>query len=569
MADHAKVWSQQFIDEDGTPYGLCYAQFYDVTGASRKAVWTDRDKTLPSTAGTLLDVDGDATGRITAYGDGVYRLVIRAAGDDGSNSPIAVFEGVQLVDAEEAYDGETPAFTLEAFEEDVLAGQGRQAAATSAQSGTTLDLSLFNAAGGTYLVEGTASLLTFQFVTVEDYTNGARITLECVTNPIKLRARRSGEASGTYNLEIGRDFFMPVGSSIDLELRSGVWYERARFVYDAAYDKAQSGGVDSATSMIVPGGSMVKVNGIATIQNIYWVQTSQVAPPGTRLDLYFASTATVSDGAGNVQLNGDFEAVAGASLGLISTGETSGAAWVETYRNPAGGTVVTLGTGSTPSVKGTSAPDRSTAATTLITGNDISDVERLIDPVLGKTITIVSTNTLTPNDDYLNVRKRFRHAASTSVGYLSLQYGADFYMIPGDTLTLTCLSDGTVLYWKEITRTEDDAWPMLADITGTTSGAGAGTIAPWRPNHTLNCGSQQYLDGTTTWLGDGRTLRLRLKTGSNDVEFQQNAAGTDLQFLTEATADTMTEEWHLMAFFAYTTHGGVRQWAQVLEGSQH
>lgn len=556
MATHAKLWTETFNDGDGVPYGLCYAQFYDVTGSTRKAVWTNRDKTTPSVSGTLLDIDGDANGRVRAYGDGVYRILVRAAGDDGSNAPIATFEGVQLVDAEEAYDGDTDPFTLESFEEDVLAGQGRQASATGDQSGTTLDLSLFDVAGGTYLVEGTAALLTFQYMTVEDYTAGARITVECTTYPIKLRARRSGEASGSYNLEIGRDFFMPVGSSIDLELRSGVWYERARFVYDAAYDKGQSGGVASATSMIVPGGTMVKVTGVSTIQNIYWVQGTEVAPPGTRLDLYFASTAIVSDGAGNIQLNGDFEAVAGASLGLISTGESSGALWVETYRNPAGGTVVTLGAGPTPSVKGTSSPDRSTAATTLLTGNDISDVTRLIDGVLGKTITIVSTNSLTPNDDYLNVRRRFQHAGSASVGYLSLQYDADFYMIPGDTLTLTCLSDGSVLYWKEIARTTADVIPEIDVPSG-------GSLAIWRNAHILNntSGSSGVtITGITPTYAGGYTVRMFATTLDNGVVF--NETGNIRVYSGSSITLNQNNEMHIFMAAAFPNDATIK-WVQV------
>lgn len=552
MADHAKIWTQQFIDEDGVPYGLCYAQCYEVTGSTRLAVWTDRDKTEPTTSGTVGDIDADTSGRLTLYGDGVYRILIRAAGDDGSGAPIATFEGVQLVDAEEAYDGTDSTFTLEAFEESVLSGQGRQAAPASAQSGTTLDLSLFDVAGGTYMVAGTASLLTFQYITTEDYENGARVTLRCTTNPFKLLARRSTNSSATYNLEIGRDFLMTVGSSIDLELRSGLWYECARFVYDAAYDKAEGTGVASAADLIVPGGSMVKVTGTTNITNVYWVQTSVAAPPGTDLELYFTGILTVSDGGGNVALNGDLTTAAGTVLGLRSLGV---AGWVERYRSPSGELTSSL-VGGTPSGKG--------APVVYTTGTDHTTVTRIIDPVLGKRITIVNNDTTsqTAADTYTSARRQFSHEASASEGYLSLQYGDNYQMIAGDTLTLVCLLNGSgVKYWKEEGRTETSAiWPMIELTSASTN------IGLWRPYHTVNvAGGACTIDTmnvTGLGVGSSRVFSIRGKTGTSACGFNHQATPTAGTVMI-ASGNNIGTEHEVLAFVLQSNYAGTEFWVSV------
>jgi len=557
MADNAKLFTIQISTTAGVPYGLCFVQAFDSTGAARKAIWTDRAKTLPSVAGSLLNLDGDTSGRVSFYGDGVYRLIFRAAGDDGTNSPILVLENVQIVDAEEAYDGPTASFTIESHEESNLSGQGRQAASTSAQSGTTLNLALFDADGATYLVPGTASLLTFQYVSIEGYADGARITLECITNPFRLRAKRAADSSATYNLSIGRDFYMPVGSSVDLELRSSVWYERSRVVAGVAYDQFEGTGVASAASLVLPGADTVLITGTVTITNIYWILTGEVAPPGTKVDLRFSGATTVTDG-GNIALDGDLVTANGTILGLVSIGT---AGWQERFRKPTGASVVTLGSGATPSIKGTGAGDVNTVGVLVTGNNDLVAVTRLTDPVKGKVITIVNDNTLGSADlTYVSLRKIFQHAASASAGYLSLEFGADFAMVLGETLTLVCLEDSSaVLYWKETARQENSTiWPEI-EVTGLT------TFAPWRPYHTLvDAGTATIATMTPYGRASNRIFRFRGKTGISNTTFTPDAAPTAGEIMMSGGGNgNLGNDFETLAFFLHENFVGTKYWVSL------
>lgn len=549
MSEHGKLWASQFIDEDGAPYGNAYAQFFDSTGVSRKAVWTDRDKTLPSALGTTDDVEGDAEGWISAYGDGLYRIVIRAAGDPGSNTPIRIFEDVSLVDAEPAYDGETDPWTLADEQERRLSGHGRQAEATSAQSGSEIDLSKFDVAGRTYLVEGTVALLTFESMTVEDYEDGARITLECVDNPIKLRAKRAGDVGGE-NLRIGGDFLMSVGSSIDLELRGDEWYERARFFFDPGYDNMRDTGIASDVEVVVTG-KAVKITGGATITNLWWVSDGEMAPPQTQLTLRFTGAAEIVDGGGgggNVLLNGAFTAQSGTTLMLVSTGLN----WIELARSneEAPETETTLDSGSTPSVAGTH--------TIYFTGENFDDVDRLTNPTLGRIITIIFNGTLvdSPGGTYTDVRKRMEHQASASEGYVSLVTGADFNALPGDRLTLQCQRDSDdVLYWQEIGRSMIDVAPVIE--------ASGGEFEVWRPIHKIanGTGSTVDIDTISPSPRPGVTVSL-VYDGSNNFSFNEDgnlwvASGTEI------VMDSLSESFTFMSLG--TT--GAKNWVQIDAGA--
>jgi hypothetical protein len=549
MADHAKLFFQQFEDADGVPYGLCKAEFWNEAGDTRLRVWLDRDKTLPSPAGTTQDISADLLGRITAYGDGVYRVVIKTAGGTG----ITVLEGVQLVDSAPSYTGPTPGFTLEEFEERVLSGQGRQAAASGALSGSTLTLAGYAAAGRTYLVPGAAgSTVDVQYITTEDYENGARITLECVTNPFVLRARRAGEDGAQYNVSIGTDVYMTVGSSIDLELRGGQWFGRGRHQQEAHYADFEDAGVASAAALVVASRSVL-VTGTTDIENVWWVRSGDLPPPGARLTLVFDDALTVENGTGNLDLEEDFDTTAGAVLDVVCTGT----GWVERARRPRVD-AITLGSGGTPSVAG--------ARSVVTTGNGIDTVTRLLSPALGKVITIVFDNSLTPNDDYLNVRKKFEHAASSSEGYLSLHRNADFYGVPGDTLTLACVLNGSsVLYWKEVARTTVPVWPRLPAITGTSEGS-PGTIAVWRDRHETNNGSQQYISKTSTWLGDGFTVSLRLAAGSSALTIRNNDSGTDLG-MSIIGPNNLSADSEFAIMLGMTEADGTRRWSFMAEGT--
>lgn len=553
MSEFAKLWSKQFVDDEGEVFGNCYAEFWDVTGAARKLVWLNRNKTLPVAGGTLDDIEGDAEGWITAYGDGLYRIKIRASGDDGSGAPIRIFEGVQLLDNDPAYQGDTADFALDEFEERTLSGQGRQGVSTAAQSTSTIDLSLFDVAGSTYLVPGASG--TFQKVSVEDYTDGARITLECVTDTMRLRAKRAGEGSG-YNLQIGTDFIMSVGSSIDLELRSGEWYERGRFFYDAAYVNQQYPGIASATNVIATGRA-IRVTGSTEITRFYWVRSGESPAPGQRLDVHFTGTASVTD-TGNIDLLSEFTAEAGATLSLIAVGTTTeaGVIWREISRSVgrAAKTMQTLGDTATPSV----AADQPFWTT----GSNTDPVQVLEDPgYLGRIITIYNGGDPIedgPTGTYVTTRKYFEHAAVTTEGYLFLKWECDFGTTPGDTLTLQVQYDpvNDVLFWKEINRSMVYIKPKIP------SGA---TLTWWRPQHQIYGG-----DSSPTAI-------MPIANGSADplfVSFEHEAGGDHLfddtgsnNYLVDGGDDdalTMNQSSELYTFMAVRFNNGVVFWQKVM-----
>jgi len=551
-----KFWSEQFIDDSGAPYSDCYAQFFDEQGQARKAVWLDRAKTSPGTGGTTANVSGDATGRITVYGDGIYKVVVRASGDDGSNAPIATLEGVEMVAAEGEYDGPTSGFTLASLEERMEARQGRVATPTSAQSGTTLDLSKFSAAGGTYLVQGTSSLLTFQKITLEDYAEGARITVECGSYPIKLRAKRAFEGSG-YNIDIGGDFLMPVGSSIDLELRGGVWVERARKTYQHGYADIQATGIASAASITVPGDTVL-ITGTTTINTISWVKSGELAPPGQKLVLIFADAGVVGDMTGNVDLDGTFtgQSGGGSTLVLVSTGTGWNELARKDYVPP--NVTQTLPSGNTPSVAGT--------YEVYYTGSNFDDVKRLASPgTLGRQITICpngykddGTVDDGPTGSYTNSRKVFKHKALItgvlSDGYLDLKGGVDFSSLPGDVIRFQLLMDKDgLLFWKELERVETDITPLIRVASGS-------TINWWRPNHKIENVSGGDIDTDTISPSAGAHYLLTLYFVAGDAFKWHSTGNCSMQSGGNAT---MSHAGMAFTFISMDANATGHQWVEL------
>lgn len=73
--------------------------FFSPGTSTAKAVWLDRDKTLPSSVGQgtgTLEADGS----LTVYGDGVYDIKIYDESDTALTSPIKTFSSVNIQDAQ-------------------------------------------------------------------------------------------------------------------------------------------------------------------------------------------------------------------------------------------------------------------------------------------------------------------------------------------------------------------------------------------------------------------------------------------------------------------------------------
>jgi len=96
MATDAKQFDfliSGLCDASGNPLSGAIIVTKDSSGASPKAVWEDKDMTLPGALGKS-QFTLDATGKAVVFGDGVYTILVYAATDTGLTSPIATFSGV-------------------------------------------------------------------------------------------------------------------------------------------------------------------------------------------------------------------------------------------------------------------------------------------------------------------------------------------------------------------------------------------------------------------------------------------------------------------------------------------
>jgi hypothetical protein len=510
MADNAQHFTIQPVDADGDIYPLCYAEFFDSTGISRKAVWTNRAKTAPSAGGSTADVTGDTDGRISAYGDGVYTVVVRASGDTGSGTPIATLTTVLIQDSEPSYTGATSGWTLATFESRFMQGQFAvsEDSGGAVTLGTTLALSVFDnyLTSRIFAVIGGGTIEEYTKLDEGALTNGAVIQLFGTVNTVKFTAKRSGDNISTHNLLIGEDLHLAVDDTITLRLWDGLWYLVSSHVLDKHYEHVVLGAVASATSITIPAQvRAVRITGTATIQNVWWLATSNMAPAGTVLDLLFDSALVVTDTTGNMDMGASFGAPAAGVLSLIS----DGANWRrrDSHDLLPSSTAVLSAADATPDVGD---------ALTYYTNGDNGALTHLMLPVEGKRITLVHNETATPNADYLNVRKLLTHESDATEGYMKLEWDRDFYMLPYDTIDLLCLVDSSAVnYWKEVSRTEDRTpTPELA-------ADGLSAITPWKRCHVLSNGGGTVTISTLTAAPAG-TMQQFIFQGPGKVTFDQS-----------------------------------------------
>lgn len=74
-----EFWSDIFLKPNGAPYAGVRVEHYAAGTSTPKTVWTDGAMAVPAAA----PVVGDTSGRVSFYGDGDYRLVVKAAVGDG------------------------------------------------------------------------------------------------------------------------------------------------------------------------------------------------------------------------------------------------------------------------------------------------------------------------------------------------------------------------------------------------------------------------------------------------------------------------------------------------------
>lgn len=75
----AQFWTQVFLKVSGLPYAGARVFTYAAGTLTPKTVWTDEGKGTPA----VNPVVGDGSGRVSFYGDGDYRLIVRSSIPDG------------------------------------------------------------------------------------------------------------------------------------------------------------------------------------------------------------------------------------------------------------------------------------------------------------------------------------------------------------------------------------------------------------------------------------------------------------------------------------------------------
>ena len=80
-------------DVSGDPISGAIIVTRNSANSAAKAVWEDKDQTLPSALGKS-QFNLDSEGRAVVFGDGVYTIIVYAAADTGLTSPLYTFSGV-------------------------------------------------------------------------------------------------------------------------------------------------------------------------------------------------------------------------------------------------------------------------------------------------------------------------------------------------------------------------------------------------------------------------------------------------------------------------------------------
>lgn len=88
------LWSGIFNPSTGKAYAGALVRTFEAGTSNLKAVWEDRDKTLPTVAGKSAFAL-DSNGQAQVFGDGVYKISIYAPTDTGYTNPLITIDGAE------------------------------------------------------------------------------------------------------------------------------------------------------------------------------------------------------------------------------------------------------------------------------------------------------------------------------------------------------------------------------------------------------------------------------------------------------------------------------------------
>ncbi len=92
------LWSGIDDPSDGEPFSGAIVAFFAAGTTTPKAVWENKEKTIPSAAGQFQD-NLDSNGQLKVFGDGIYKINIYHPNDTGLTTPKFTIEGVSYINS--------------------------------------------------------------------------------------------------------------------------------------------------------------------------------------------------------------------------------------------------------------------------------------------------------------------------------------------------------------------------------------------------------------------------------------------------------------------------------------
>ena len=166
----AAFFSQVFLKTTGLPYTSCRVFHYEPGTTTTRTAWTDE----AATSAAADPVVGDSSGRVTFYGKGNYRLLVKSSVADGDTT-LYDFDPVKLEDQANGLRGELQATS---YPSATAANRGLIFNKTNAGGDTTeLGVNLDGSGFSAIQLQGAALTATQQWAKGADIASASTLTL--------------------------------------------------------------------------------------------------------------------------------------------------------------------------------------------------------------------------------------------------------------------------------------------------------------------------------------------------------------------------------------------------------
>jgi hypothetical protein len=491
------------VNDDGTPGSGCYVRAVDnASPTTPKTIWSDADGAdeIPNSI-----VESDEYGDVSFFGEGVYDFkvykIIGVSPNPAFDSLIRTYEQIDLFVAEPAFDPDSTA-----TENTLAYAQQRQERAHFGKASLTAGVIVLEDDAAVYSLTGGTAGSTITNVTA----NGDFQLVESRMVIIHFRNRYQLKNDPAGDLVLDGDLWTWDGTILGLIYTAGKLREMFRShnvdkTNDVAYiaEAVTTYGTDGET-LVVPAPTDVVVvapgDDPNVLREIWWLAEGQRAKPGQRLTLIFSDDMSVADG-GELKLTGDFNATPESSLSLIAVRNSGGTVrWYETARtlvdppddflSEDGGDVVVSAVQNLYRIRG-----RANTG-----GGFMPDIDTITGGSKNQLITIRCTypNAFSNDADLVDADADLLHARRKIVSSdwsdpdaftsaknheIYLKDGDDFFMLPGDMLTLRRIQIGASAYaWVEESRTERMGFKPLLTVPADMDGS---NLKIWRRSHLI------------------------------------------------------------------------------------